>query len=283
MNTLIKLLVVCSIICSCTEVRYAESVERNERENITSNTVVVNMKSNEYEDVVLLSDIIKDVKYLDLEDTEESSLYPTKNIKVIDSLIYIQDIEDQLKCFDIQGRFQRNTYRRGNGPDEVVKFYDYDVDDTYVKKLTSLKKRILKLSEGKVKSYSVIWQENQEYDLESFINNVRDDIINYYPSRRFFLAHRRIKGDFKMAHSFFAFVSRLKNITRWSLMRNALHENVQEHSHMVAAVAHALAVIRRDVFDGKVDPNAVAAAALYHDAPEILTGDLPTPVKYYSP
>lgn len=132
MNTLIKLLVVCSIICSCTEVRYAESVERNERENITSNTVVVNMKSNEYEDVVLLSDIIKDVKYLDLEDTEESSLYPTKNIKVIDSLIYIQDIEDQLKCFDIQGRFQRNTYRRGNGPDEVVKFYDYDVDDTYL-------------------------------------------------------------------------------------------------------------------------------------------------------
>lgn len=56
----------------------------------------------------------------------------------------------------------------------------YDIDDTYVKKLTSLKKRILKLSEGRVKSYSVIWQENQEYDLESFINNVRDDIINYY-------------------------------------------------------------------------------------------------------
>ena len=54
-------------------------------------------------------------------------------------------------------------------------------------------------------------------------------------------------------------------------------------SHMVAVIAHALGVIRRDVFHGDCDPNACATAALYHDASEILTGDLPTPIKYYNP
>ena len=86
-----------------------------------------------------------------------------------------------------------------------------------------------------------------------------------------------------MPNSFFALVSRMKNISRWSLMRNSASENVQEHSHMVAVVAHALAVIRRDVFGRDADPGAVAAAALFHDAPEILTGDMPTPVKYFDP
>jgi Predicted hydrolases of HD superfamily len=85
------------------------------------------------------------------------------------------------------------------------------------------------------------------------------------------------------SHPFFALISRMSNIARWSLMRNSRVENVQEHSHMVAVLAHALAVIRRDVFGGAIDPGAVAAAALYHDAPEILTGDLPTPVKYFNP
>ncbi len=61
-----------------------------------------------------------------------------------------------------------------------------------------------------------------------------------------------------------------------------MEENVQEHSHMVAVLAHALAVIRQEVFGGEIDPGQVAVAALYHDAPEILTGDLPTPVKYFS-
>ena len=63
---------------------------------------------------------------------------------------------------------------------------------------------------------------------------------------------------------------------RWGLMRNTDPENVQEHSHMVAVLAHALAVIRRDKFGGTIDPGHVAAVALYHDAPEIFTGDLPT-------
>lgn len=86
-----------------------------------------------------------------------------------------------------------------------------------------------------------------------------------------------------MAYSFFAFISRMRYISRWGLMRNTEQENIQEHSHMVAVLAHALAVIRRDVFHGQADPEKAATAALYHDAPEIFTGDLPTPVKYYNP
>ena len=85
-----------------------------------------------------------------------------------------------------------------------------------------------------------------------------------------------------MSFNFFAYISRMRYIGRWSLMRNALPENIQEHSHMVAVLAHALGVIRRDVFGVPCDPNAAAAVALYHDASEILTGDLPTPIKYHS-
>ena len=84
-------------------------------------------------------------------------------------------------------------------------------------------------------------------------------------------------------YNFFAYMARMKYITRWSLMRNSVPENIQEHSHMVAVLAHALAVIRRDVFGGKADPEACACAALFHDATEIFTGDLPTPIKYFDP
>ncbi len=86
-----------------------------------------------------------------------------------------------------------------------------------------------------------------------------------------------------MSEHFFAYLSRMRYIKRWSLMRNSYEENVQEHSHMVAVLAHGLALIRNRFFGGTVDPGAVAAAALYHDASEILTGDLPTPIKYYNP
>lgn len=83
--------------------------------------------------------------------------------------------------------------------------------------------------------------------------------------------------------NFYALIARMKNIGRWALMRSVTPENVQEHSHMVAVLAHALAVIRRDVYGIPCDPNAAAAAALFHDASEILTGDLPTPIKYNNP
>lgn len=83
-------------------------------------------------------------------------------------------------------------------------------------------------------------------------------------------------------YDFFALISRMRYISRWGLMRNALPENIQEHSHMVAVLAHALGVIRRDVLGRECDVNALATAALYHDASEILTGDLPTPIKYHN-
>lgn len=86
-----------------------------------------------------------------------------------------------------------------------------------------------------------------------------------------------------MRSHFFAYVSRMRFIQRWALMRNTAPENVQEHSHQAAVLAHALAVIRNEKFGGHVDPGAVAAAALYHDASEILTGDMPTPIKYHNP
>ncbi|MGX8699650.1 MAG: 5'-deoxynucleotidase [bacterium] len=84
-------------------------------------------------------------------------------------------------------------------------------------------------------------------------------------------------------HTFFALIARMKNIDRWALMRNADRENVMEHSHMVAVLAHALGLIRRDVLGKPCDPDRAAAAALFHDAPEIITGDMPTPVKYHDP
>lgn len=87
-----------------------------------------------------------------------------------------------------------------------------------------------------------------------------------------------------MANEFYALMGRMRYITRWGLMRNTFSENIQEHSHQVAVLAHGLALIRREILhlDGP-DPDRCAVAALYHDASEILTGDLPTPIKYYNP
>lgn len=82
---------------------------------------------------------------------------------------------------------------------------------------------------------------------------------------------------------FFAHLSRLKLITRWPLMRNVRAENVSEHSLQVAFVAHALAVIKNRKFGGQVNPERTALLAIYHDATEVLTGDMPTPIKYYNP
>lgn len=87
-----------------------------------------------------------------------------------------------------------------------------------------------------------------------------------------------------MANEFYALMGRMRYITRWGLMRNSFSENIQEHSHMTAVLAHALALIRRDILKLPTpDPDRCAVAALYHDASEILTGDLPTPIKYYNP
>lgn len=84
------------------------------------------------------------------------------------------------------------------------------------------------------------------------------------------------------ASHFFAYISRLRWIRRWGLMRNAIEENVATHSWEVATLAHALALIRNRHFGGQVNADRIAAAALYHDATEVITGDMPTPVKYHS-
>ena len=86
-----------------------------------------------------------------------------------------------------------------------------------------------------------------------------------------------------MANEFYALLGRMRYITRWGLMRNSFVENIQEHSHQVAVLAHALALIRRDILklEGP-DPDRCAVAALFHDASETLTGDMPTPIKYYN-
>ena len=100
------------------------------------------------------------------------------------------------------------------------------------------------------------------------------------------MADRWLKKEergYPVAYNFYPMIARMRYINRWGLMRNTQTENIQEHSHMVAVLAHGLAVIQNEKFGGQVDPGQVAVAALYHDASEILTGDMPTPIKYDNP
>lgn len=83
--------------------------------------------------------------------------------------------------------------------------------------------------------------------------------------------------------SFYALLARMRYISRWGLMRSSIPENVQEHSHETAVYAHALGLIRREIFKQDCDAEHLAVLAIYHDASEIITGDLPTPIKYHDP
>ncbi len=82
--------------------------------------------------------------------------------------------------------------------------------------------------------------------------------------------------------NFFAYLSRMKHIKRWGLMRNTWEENIQEHSLQVAMIAHALAIINNKKFGGNVDLKSVLELAVYHEASEVITGDLATPIKYFN-
>ncbi|BCG65845.1 MAG: 5'-deoxynucleotidase [Methyloprofundus sp.] len=86
-----------------------------------------------------------------------------------------------------------------------------------------------------------------------------------------------------MQSHFFAYISKIRWLQRWGLKRNAVAENVMEHSWEVSVISHALALIKNRYFDGKLDVNAIVVAALYHDCSEVLTGDMPSPIKYHSP
>ncbi|MDD2724461.1 MAG: 5'-deoxynucleotidase [Methylovulum sp.] len=88
--------------------------------------------------------------------------------------------------------------------------------------------------------------------------------------------------EITVTSSFYAYLTRLRWIKRWGLKRNAHEENVMEHSWEVSVIAHILALIKNRYFNGNLDANAVATAALYHDITEVITGDLPTPIKYHS-
>ena len=82
---------------------------------------------------------------------------------------------------------------------------------------------------------------------------------------------------------FYAMLSRMKYINRWGLMRNTREENLSEHSLEVAFIAHALGIINNEVFNGSINADRLAILGMYHDVTEIITGDMPTPVKYYNP
>lgn len=86
-----------------------------------------------------------------------------------------------------------------------------------------------------------------------------------------------------MKSHFFAYMSKMKHIKRWGIMRNNIEENIQEHSLQTAMIAHALALIKNRLFSGNVNPERVMALAVYHEAGEVITGDLPTPIKYFNP
>lgn len=86
-----------------------------------------------------------------------------------------------------------------------------------------------------------------------------------------------------MSYHFYAMLSRMKNIYRWGLMRNIRPENLSEHSLEVAFIAHALAIMNNKKLNGNLNPENAAVVAMFHDTSEIITGDMPTPIKYYNP
>jgi 5'-deoxynucleotidase len=85
-----------------------------------------------------------------------------------------------------------------------------------------------------------------------------------------------------MKSHFYAYISKIRWLQRWGLKRNAVTENVMEHSWEVAAISHALALIKNRQFGGKLDVNAIVVTAIYHDCSEVITGDMPSPIKYHS-
>jgi 5'-deoxynucleotidase len=87
----------------------------------------------------------------------------------------------------------------------------------------------------------------------------------------------------EIMYHFFSYMAKMKHIKRWGLMRNTREENIQEHSLQAAMIAHALAIIKNKLYGGSVDAERVMAVAVFHEAGEVITGDLATPIKYFNP
>ena len=84
-------------------------------------------------------------------------------------------------------------------------------------------------------------------------------------------------------YKFYAYLNRMKDIKRWSLMHSIREENIMEHSQAVAVIAHALGLINNKILGGSADVNKIVLLAQYHEVGEVITGDLPTPIKYFNP
>lgn len=91
-----------------------------------------------------------------------------------------------------------------------------------------------------------------------------------------------LRGEHILMEQFYAYLDRMKFIKRWQLMRSVRDENIMEHSHSVAVLTHALVCIENGVFGGHIDAEKAVFYALYHEVSEVMTGDLPTPVKYFN-
>lgn len=106
--------------------------------------------------------------------------------------------------------------------------------------------------------------------------------IVFCPPLCYNISCAHLRGEHILMEQFYAYLDRMKFIKRWQLMRSVRDENIMEHSHSVAVLTHALVCIENGVFGGHIDAEKAVFYALYHEVSEVMTGDLPTPVKYFN-
>lgn len=118
-------------------------------------------------------------------------------------------------------------------------------------------------------------------DLSTISAPFRQNFTKYF-LRGVFLCKRKRRKTKKTPLIFIAYLDRMKFIRRWPLMRCTRDENIMEHSQCVALITHALCAIKNTIFGGHIDEGKAVLYAVYHETSEVMTGDLPTPVKYYN-
>ncbi len=143
MRTILSVLLVMAFVSCSKKDRFTEDIEKRELDAKSDSTITINMEEHMITKKNL-SEIICDVSYVELEATEGSYLTIPINIKLIDSLIYVLDLDEHLRCFNRYGKFLRNGYEKGHGQGEVISLYDFDVDEDYLYLLDGVKSAILK-------------------------------------------------------------------------------------------------------------------------------------------